>query len=408
MAVTDDPSRLETARLTLARGTRITDPELSRSLHQVTRVAAATLDVARVGVWFINAAWTEIHCELLYDRRSEQFSTGASLRLADYPRYADALKERRVISAEDAVQDPRTSELAPGYLIPLQIGALLDCPVYENGEVVAIVCHEHVGPRRTFAKRDADFAVSVAELLSTIVAQSGRLKHEAELRKAREELAQARVMESLGRMAAETAHDFNNILMGVSLAIHNVGEEAGDEKARALTDARELLDQGARLVRQLLTFARQGTFNGEPTDASAKLLSMLPRIERILGQDVTLTHEVAANAGKVRLDPAVFEQVVTNLVVNARDAMPGGGALQLRLEREQARLKLRVQDTGIGMSEATKQRIFEPFFSTKGQRGTGLGLAIVFGAVQSAGGSIGVESEPGRGCVFTLDFPIQL
>jgi len=121
-----------------------------------------------------------------------------------------------------------------------------------------------------------------------------------------------------------------------------------------------------------------------------------------------LIHEVAANAGKVRLDPAVFEQVVTNLVVNARDAMPGGGALQLRLEREQARLKLRVQDTGIGMSEATKQRIFEPFFSTKGQRGTGLGLAIVFGAVQSAGGSVGVESEPGRGCVFILDFPIQL
>jgi signal transduction histidine kinase len=401
-------SELESARLKLARGARATDPELARSLHQVLRVAASTLNLERVGVWTIELDWTELRNLLTFDQRSGEFSSGLVLRLADFPGYARALHERRVIAAEDALNDPRTRELRHSYLAPHGIASLLDCPVYEDGEVVAIVCHERVGVPAPWQKRDQDFAVSVADIVGTLFAQIASIRYELELRAAREELSQARVMDALGRMAAGVAHDFNNVLSGVSLALHVLDAALPPEADERETtrDALELVERGGRLVKQLLTFARQGAYGGTPVEAHAWLGKTLPQIARSLGSDIRVTAELATEPAPVALDSSVFEQVVVNLLNNARDAMLGGGEITIRSRCERGRLVLSVKDSGVGMDEETRRRVFEPFFTTKQRTGTGLGLAIVFGAVRSAGGSISVDSEPGRGAAFTLEFPL--
>jgi two-component system, cell cycle sensor histidine kinase and response regulator CckA len=216
-------------------------------------------------------------------------------------------------------------------------------------------------------------------------------------------------MDSLGRMAAGVAHDFNNLLLGVSLAI-GVLEDAipkGATEREAAADARALIDQGARLVKSLLTFARQGAYGGQPVEVHAHVNQMLPSLRRLLGPDVELSAQLDSRPARVRMDPAVLEQVVLNLVLNARDAMPGGGSITLRSEIQEGRLLLSVRDTGLGMSAAIRQRIFEPFFTTRGGAGNGLGLAIVFGSVRAADGTIDVESEPGRGSTFLLRLPLE-
>jgi signal transduction histidine kinase len=209
-------------------------------------------------------------------------------------------------------------------------------------------------------------------------------------------------------MAAGVAHDFNNVLLGVGLAFH-VLEAALPPEARereALADGLELVDRGARLVKQLLTFARQSAHPGPPLEVEHWLGEMLPGIARSLGPDVRVNVVLESGAAHVALAPPVFEQIVVNLTNNARDAMPGGGEITIRTRRQGMRFLMTVSDNGLGMDQATRQQIFEPFFTTKDRRGTGLGLAIVFGAVRSTGGTVSVESEPGRGATFTLEFPI--
>jgi signal transduction histidine kinase len=167
-----------------------------------------------------------------------------------------------------------------------------------------------------------------------------------------------------------------------------------------------LVERGSRLVKQLLTFARQGAYGGTPVDAQAWLAKNLPQIARGLGPDIRVTAELASEPAAIALDSAVFEQVMVNLLNNARDAMLGGGEIRIRSRCERGCLVLSVTDSGVGMDGETRRRVFEPFFTTKQRGGTGLGLAIVFGAAQSAGGSITVDSEPGRGSTFTLEFPL--
>jgi signal transduction histidine kinase len=400
-------SELEVARLTLARTSRGEDPELTRSLLQVLRVAADALEVERVSVWQINADWSRIECRALYERTPQRLSSGLVLELADFPEYERALKERRVIAAENAHTDARTRELEASYLSVHDIGAMLDCPIYDKGEVIAILCHEHTRVPREWSKRDADFAVNVADIISTLFAQAARARYEAELRDAREALAEARVMDSLGRMAARVAHDFNNTLMGVSLSLSVLArdESFSESSQAALADSQDLVEQGTRLIQKLLAFARTGRNDGQSLDLCAAIRDMLPRLNRVLGADMRLDANVPGERALVGLDLASFEQVMMNLVLNARDALPGGGTIRISVETSPQQISLQVADNGVGMDAETRQRIFEPFFSTKGDRGSGLGLAIVFGAVRHAGGSIEVDSRVGGGTSFTLRFP---
>ncbi len=227
-----------------------------------------------------------------------------------------------------------------------------------------------------------------------------------------EQFLQSQKLESLGRLAGGIAHDFNNLLMvitGYSELL--LGDEA--LSGRTLTGLREIKsagERGAELTGQLLAFSRKQIGQPRVLDLNGLIHESQGMLGRVLGEDVRLTVTLDPEAVAIRADRGQMHQVLMNVVVNAREAMPKGGTLHIETARVMEAgadyVRLRVADTGVGMDARTRQHVFEPFFTTKGSsKGTGLGLATVFGVVTQAGGHISVTSEPGSGSVFNLFFP---
>ncbi len=237
-----------------------------------------------------------------------------------------------------------------------------------------------------------------------------------------DQLLQAQRMEGIGRLAGGVAHDFNNLLTVIltytDFALNEL--PAGVPLRDDLLEARKAAECAAAMTRQLLAFSRKQVLQPVPFSLNAVADGMTEMIRRLLGEDVDFAPRLDADPGVVVADPHQIEQVIMNLVVNARDAMPGGGRLTLEtsaveLEGDAARragvppgpyARLAVADTGSGMDEATRARLFEPFFTTKAQgKGTGLGLSTVYGIVKQSGGGIDVDTAPGRGTTFSIYLP---
>jgi PAS domain S-box-containing protein len=236
-----------------------------------------------------------------------------------------------------------------------------------------------------------------------------------------QQLRQAQKMEAVGRLAGGIAHDFNNLLMVISGYCEFLLERIGSEPALR-APVQEIANAGERatsLTRQLLAFSRKQLLAPKVVDLNAIITENLKMLTRIIGEDIDLVMD-RGEIGPVKADPGQIEQVIMNLAVNARDAMPHGGKLTIEtanvtLDQEYARLHapvvpgeyvmLAIRDTGMGMDAETQSHIFEPFFTTKGLKGTGLGLSTVYGIIQQSGGYIWVYSEPGKGTSFKIYLP---
>ena len=225
-------------------------------------------------------------------------------------------------------------------------------------------------------------------------------------------LQQAQKMEAIGRLAGGVAHDFNNLLT----AIRGYSEEVylsldpADDRRADIQEVLDAADRAAALTHQLLIFSRKQVVSPRVLALETVIAGTEKMLRRLIGEDVVLTSQVAPGVPPIRADPGQIDQVLVNLVVNARDAMPTGGEVRIAVEevaRGDARyVRLTVADNGSGMDEATRQKIFEPFFTTKEEgRGTGLGLATVYGIVEQSGGIIEVDTALGRGTTFSLFFP---
>ncbi|HYJ04276.1 MAG TPA: ATP-binding protein [Chthoniobacterales bacterium] len=247
---------------------------------------------------------------------------------------------------------------------------------------------------------------------------------EEALRKSEEELRHSQKMEAVGRLAGGVAHDFNNLLTAIIgyaelIATRASSNTLAKQNAELIRKAGE---QAAALTRQLLAFSRKQILQPKVIDLNELVVEMEKLLRRVIGERFDLQSQPDAKIGRVKADPSQIEQVVLNLGVNARDAMPRGGKLiirteNVRLDRTAAAqlsaslragdyVMLSVTDTGAGMDEETMSHIFEPFFTTKGPgKGTGLGLATVYGIVRQTGGGISVESEPGKGSIFRIYLP---
>jgi signal transduction histidine kinase/CheY-like chemotaxis protein len=238
------------------------------------------------------------------------------------------------------------------------------------------------------------------------------------------QLRQAQKMEAIGRLAGGVAHDFNNLLTCIigNLALAERTLDPNSAVARHITEALAAADSAATLTQQLLAFSRKQVIDPRPVSLSALLERTQGMLRRMIGESITLQTRCSADLWSVQADPGQLEQILVNLVINARDAISGHGEILVETRNiaitraEQDRFEgvaegnyvlLTVSDTGRGMSEVVRTRLFEPFFTTKGTgEGTGLGLATVYGAVHQNGGEIRVESELGQGSAFHIFLPM--
>src|SRR5580704_8442234 len=236
------------------------------------------------------------------------------------------------------------------------------------------------------------------------------------------QLRQAQKMEAIGRLEGGIAHDFNNLLMVISGYSEFLLERLGPDP-RLRGPAQEISNATQRatsLTRQLLAFSRKQMLAPKVLDLNEVVAENLKMLTRMIGEDIDLVMVPGPAIGAVRADPGQIDQVIMNLAVNARDAMPQGGKLTIEtanvaLDEHFARthaplspgtyIMLAISDTGVGMDSETQTRIFEPFFTTKGAKGTGLGLSTVYGIVKQSGGFIFVDSQPQRGTAFRAYFP---
>jgi PAS domain S-box-containing protein len=233
------------------------------------------------------------------------------------------------------------------------------------------------------------------------------LRDVTERKRLEADLLNAQKLESLGRLAGGVAHDFNNLLTGITGYATLLLERAnGDgELRRDLGEIVRAADRAADLTRQLLAFGRRQVLKPQPLDLSRVLADVKPLVQRLIGEHVTLEMHNGAELGTVRADPGQIEQVIVNLAVNARDAMPDGGLLTIETRNSgSSDVELVFTDTGSGMDEGTVAQIFEPFFTTR-EQGVGLGLASVYGIVHQSSGEVAVESSPGAGTVFRITLP---
>ncbi len=267
----------------------------------------------------------------------------------------------------------------------------------------------------TYRMRRADGAWIWIEEQSTILYDEdgeprylqGVMVDVTERRRREEELTAAQRLESIGQLAGGVAHDFNNLLGIIQGYAELLELEVPESSQPDVQEIRRAAQRAAHLTRQLLLFGRREVPEAGVVNANDVVAELRNMLQRTLGEHVEFAMDLAPSAAVVRMPAGQLEQILVNLIVNARDAMPGGGRLTVSTEVDARRVSLRVTDTGTGMSDDVAARAFDPFFTTKEKgRGTGLGLATVYGIVQGAGGRVWIETVPGQGTTVEIDAPL--
>src|SRR5262249_51768313 len=248
-----------------------------------------------------------------------------------------------------------------------------------------------------------------------------RLRHSEEARKQlQEQLWHSEKINALGQLAGGIAHDFNNelaVIIGYASLLETTS--SGDDTQRGASQILKAAERSRKLIRQLLAFSRKQIVHTEVIDLNHTIRELQSMLLLLLKKNIELRAILSEEEECIEIDPSHFEQVIINLVVNARDAMPNGGVITVSVGhsndagsakdpefKRHEFVTLKVSDTGIGIDDSIKSRIFEPFFTTKEKSGgTGLGLATVYGIVKQSNGEIGVSSKPGQGSTFTITFP---
>jgi PAS domain S-box-containing protein len=357
----------------------------------------------------------------LYDEKMQQHSSVGYFEIAHiHNLLGEVISKGEPVISNLPQKDPRSGGLPSGHP-PMH--AFLGVPIFKGHEAVGLI---------VVANRPGGYTGQEVHYLETMSQATGvlydnyrqNLKHvamEAQQKNLEAQMRQAQKMEVLGRLAGGVAHDFNNLLMVMGGCSELLERSLPKESAARvyLDQIQRTTEKASSITKQLLAFSRKQVLEIRVMDLHVALTASEFMLPRLLGSDIELTFRHEAAHSWILSDPAQIEQVIMNLAVNSRDAMPEGGHLAVstrnapklpqgeeHAEENQNWVVLEVEDTGTGMDEQTRARIFEPFFTTKlDGRGTGLGLATVYGIVKQSQGHIRVDSTPGQGTRFEIYFP---
>ncbi len=421
--------RQNAALLRLTRSPELARSDLDGFGRLAARVAAETLEVERVGLWRFEDGGSVLRCNLLYERGPERCSEGLEIEASEYPRYFAALADGRVVAADDAPSDAATSEFAESYLGPLGVTSMLDAAVRRGGEVVGVVCHEHIGPGRLWHPDERDFAASVADIVSLLMESAERQqaeeavraaqeqllirqreegrKVESELEKVKSQLVRRTRLAAIGQVAASIAHDLRNPLGAIRNAEYYLRRRIPADRpewAEFLTIIHQEIHTADRIVTNLLEMSRAKEPAKENVDLAGAVDQAFEGVRR--GDGVRLRLDLDPERYVVHADPDQLQQVLSNLFTNAIQAMEQRGELAVEARREDRTDVIVVRDSGPGVSPKVRASIFEPLFTTKA-KGTGLGLAICRQIVEAHGGAIELLAAAEQGAAFAIRLPLR-
>jgi PAS domain S-box-containing protein len=390
-----------------------TAPE--ETFARLAEIMARALESDRVCVLLFNEDDDSLDVVATCDDGVVDAAPAEVIHASRFPRYLEALRTARILAVREVERDTRLEEIYPEHLAPLRIRSALEVPIRVHGRLVGVVCAQQRREHREWTLEDQDLAASIGDFASVSIEAARR-------REVEEQLRQSQKMEAIGLLAGGVAHDFNNLLgVIVGYAEMASAEMADDPRARAdLEKVSDAARRAADLTSKLLALSRREALEAAPVDLTASVGDFVGLLGRIVGEDVEVVCVTPDQPATVLGDRSQIDQILLNLATNARQAMPRGGRLDIHLRTVEltdeavarrgfpgggAFHELVVRDDGDGMTPDVVARLWEPFFTTKVD-GTGLGLSLVYGAVESHGGFIKVDSVPGEGSEFRVYLPV--
>lgn len=362
--------------------------------------------------------WSQDTNREFYEDALRTYEQAGYLEFKDFNNlFGRVITTGKPVLSNDCHNDSKSGGIPAGHP---PLNSFLGVPIIEGSQVIGII---------GVANRPGGYTAFEQEHLR-VLAQTAGVLFDAYRRQQHEEsleaqLRQAQKMEAVGRLAGGVAHDFNNLLTVIKGYSQMLTDSPLPEPAmQPLGEIEKAVDRAVSLTRQLLAFSRRQVLQPKIFDVNALIKNIEPMVQRLVGEDIELQSLCEANPATIKADVGQIEQVIMNLVVNARDAMPQGGQLIIRTATVQLSEKdtrawtgllpgrfvlISVTDTGCGMDASIRAHIFEPFFTTKeAGKGTGLGLSTVYGIIHQSGGAVEVASRAGRGTTFSIHLPLSL
>ena len=425
-AQTDQALRFRTTLYELAR---MDKSDFSGSLRTIFAAAADALGLERMvfGRFEQQAGGVILRIGMIFHADSGDTVPDSALGafgMNTFPQYYAALMSNRPIVAHDAWTDPNTSEFRRDYLEPLGITSMLNVPVWLDGHVAAVVCHEHIGPARQWTAEEAGFALSIGNLVALTLEAASRAQAEAELREAEADVRQALVREQelnelKSRFVSMTSHEFRTPLTAILSStemLEAYGERLGaDKRAELHGMIKTAVRNMTGLLDEVLFIGKSDTghleFNPTDTDVDAFCEELLREIRTGVGRAHQVVYTGPGHPLPAHIDAQLLRQILTNLLSNGIKFSPKGSTVTLSCDRLRDRLCFEVTDQGLGIPPEDQANLFSTFHRARNVnniQGTGLGLAIVRKCVDLHGGEINFSSELGRGTRFRVLIPVRV
>jgi signal transduction histidine kinase len=392
-------------------------------LRRILRLEAETLGIERVNYWRLESEPLAIHCEEAFERQTATYRSGQVLRGVDFPEYFEALGKEEVIAADDALNDPRTAEFAESYLVAHGIGAMMDVPVWFKGRLAGVLCHEHVGGPRAWTDKEKEFAVAMAQAISTSIEVRERRRTEQALWRSEQDKIRLSAQEQAARAQVEARDEFLSIashelytpLTSLQLAAQALQELQleGSAAERFLVLMDRQVKRLTSLVSSLLdvSLIQSGRLplTREPVDLAELARQVCARFADSLAKGGSELALAAPRPVLGHWDRAHLDQVLTALMSNAVK-FGAGKPIDVVVEASGESARLVVRDQGIGIPADKLPTIFGRFQRAAPARsygGLGIGLYIVHAIVEAHGGTVAVESLADHGTTLTIELPLE-